>query len=223
MQRILDVRIVRWYFKLAYVAGSWVVGYVIQSRLELVHVPVIALYVLGSAITLVSIIIGARIFRGRDELLVTPRPWWKMTARRPLSWVLGILALLGGAGIVIQQLVGGLSTTAQLATSVINTVWYAAIAFLYLNSAVRLGRATARSAPVTEPGPYSVTAITEGVVRVLREYDLPASNDEALPIVRVLLTRGSVDRSDMPAALAGEATLAALLRDLNASKGARQS
>ena len=222
MQRILDVRIVRWYFKLAYVAGSWVVGYVIQSLLELAHVPVIALYILGSAITLVSIIIGARIFRGRDELLVTPRPWWKMTARRPLSWVLGILALLGVVGIVVPQLVGRLSTPAPLANSVISALGSAAIAFLYLNSAVRLGRATVRPAPITEPGPYSVTAITEGVVHVLREYDLPASNDEALPIVRALLTRGSVNRSDIPAALAGEATLAPLLRDLNASKGARQ-
>lgn len=223
MQRILDVRIVRWYFKLAYAAGVWAVGYLVQRLLELLPLPDVALNVLGSAFTLSGILVGARIFRGRDELLMTPRPRWKMTARRPLSWVLGILALLGVVGIVVPPFVGRLSTSAQFANSVITALWYAAIAFLYLNSAVRLGRAAVRPAPIAEPGPYSVTAITQGVVRVLRAYDLPASNDEALPIVRALLTRGSVDRSDIPAALAGEATLAALLRDLNASKGTRQS
>jgi hypothetical protein len=226
MQRILGARIVKWYFKLAYVAGVWLVGCLLQRLLELVDVPAAAVSLVGSVLSLSGILLGARVFRGRNELLVTPRPWWRMTARRPLSVVLGTLAVLGAASSVVV-LVAGAVGNARFARSLesitvpgalVNLLWYAVLAYLYLNSAVRSGEPTLVGPAPVVPGPRSTTAIVQEVARVLSEHGLPDTSGD---IVRALLTRGWVGRSDI-AADVPEATGEQLLRELNAVVEARR-
>lgn len=225
MQRVFDVRIVKWYFKLAYAAGVWVVGYLLQGLLEVVNVPAVAANIVGSALTLSGILLGARMFRGRTELLAAPRPWWRMTARRPLSVVLGVVSVLGAVSSVLVLVVrlSGYAPYARslerltVADAAVNVLWCASLAYLYLNSAIRSGeRAPVVPSPVS-PAPQSTAAIVQEVARVLNEHGLPDTSRE---IVRALMTRGSVSRSDV-AADVPEATAEQLLRDLNAVLAAR--
>ena len=234
MQRILDLRITKWYLKLAYVAALWLVGYVLQSLLELAQVPAAASNVVGSALSIGGILIGARIFRGRHELVLAPRPWWRMTARRPLSVALGILAVVcavASVGVLVRGTLGYGSEERSLERltlpgAVTNILWWAVLAYLYLNSASRIGgrpptRYAAASTPVV-PAPRSTAAIVQDVARVLQAHGL--SEQSPTEIVRTLLVRGSVGRSDISddGTLVTDAAWRELLRDLNATMPARR-
>ena len=93
MRRILDVRIVRWELKAAYVVAAYLVGFAIASLLRATELPDVVVGVVTSVVDLTAILLGARVFRGRGEAIEPPRRWWRMTARPTLSWVLGILFL----------------------------------------------------------------------------------------------------------------------------------
>ena len=156
VQRILDIRITRWYFKLLYVIGAWLVGIPAQGLLAALNAPALVSSLLLTAITLASVFVGARVFRGRGEPVAPRRPWWKMTARPLLSRVLGIISTLFLASILflaitatlgVDESVESLGSTPILDTT-INVVLMAVLAFLYLNSAIRLAKIPA---PVREP------------------------------------------------------------------------
>jgi hypothetical protein len=148
MQRILGVRIVRWYSKFLYVVGALLVGHAVDALLDALHTPGLVSGLLNAAVTLASVILGARLFRGRDEPVEPPRAWWRMTARPRLSRVLGIIAAIDSASIVlisISAALGGERSVQLLdrltyEEAAINAVLGAIIAFLYLNSAVRQGK-----------------------------------------------------------------------------------
>ena len=93
MRRILDVRIVRWELKAAYVVAAYLLGFAIASLLRATELPDVVVGVVTSVVDLTAILLGARVFRGRGEAIEPPRRWWRMTARPTLSWVLGILFL----------------------------------------------------------------------------------------------------------------------------------
>ena len=148
MRRLLDLRIVRWQTKLGYVAVVWFVGYPIAAVLAGVGAPPIVMtIVIGWLLNFLAILLGARIFRGVGEDIAPPRPWWQMTARPTLSRRLGkifvawaVLALpaivIGGLGIDP----GGNVTSVDFPGALGTFIFCAALAFLYLNSAVRLTR-----------------------------------------------------------------------------------
>ena len=147
MRRILDVRIVRWELKAAYVVAAYLVGFAIASLLRAVELPDVVVGLVTAAVDLTAILLGARVFRGRGEAVEPPRRWWRMTARPTLSWVLGILFLAlwiaGVLGVAFDTLgVGGAAPMAadDLALTIVVMIEYGMIAALYLNSAVRLQR-----------------------------------------------------------------------------------
>lgn len=148
MQRILDVRIVRWYWKLLYVAGAWLVGYAVNALLDALHAPGLVSALVNACVTLASIILGARLFRGRGEPVDPPRAWWRMTARPLLSRVLGVTAAIVSASLVFLFISAALGVERSvrslerltLAEAAIGAVLGAVIAFLYLNSAIRQGK-----------------------------------------------------------------------------------
>ena len=144
MQRILSIRIVKWYFKLLYAAGVWFAGYPVIAVVELTGAPSFVASAANTLVTLAGILLGARLFRGRGEPIARARPWWQMTARRSLSRALGLVALL----FVLSSLIGLLSAAFGVKRSIelvqplpeyILTAGFACVlAFLYLNSAARL-------------------------------------------------------------------------------------
>ena len=144
MQRILSIRIVKWYFKLLYAAGVWFAGYPVIALVELAGAPSFVASAANTLVTLAGILLGARLFRGREEPIAPARQWWQMTARRTLSRALGIVALLA----VLFSLIGLLSAALGVERSIelvqpvpefIITAGFACVlAFLYLNSAARL-------------------------------------------------------------------------------------
>lgn len=148
MRRILDFRIVRWEFKMLYVAVAWIAGVVIANALAALGVSAIVT-ALVNLITLAGpFALAVRIFRGQGEPVDPPREWWRMTAWPTLSRRLGIafvlVALLGLFSVAIT--LAGVTTSRLdgpmvLATTVSGTFESVLLAFLYLNSAVRLRRA----------------------------------------------------------------------------------
>lgn len=156
MQRVLDIRITRWYFKLLYVIGAWLVGFPAEGLLAAVNAPVQVESLLSAAITLASVLVGARLFRGRGEPVPPRRPWWKMTARPLLSRALGIIFVLFLASTLLFAITVALGVDESVAAlgrttildMTISGVLAATLAFLYLNSAVRLAK---MPAPVREP------------------------------------------------------------------------
>jgi hypothetical protein len=147
MRRILDVRIVRWELKAAYVVAAYLLGFAIGSLLRAAELADVIVGLVAAAIDLTAILLGARVFRGRGEAIEPPRRWWRMTARPTLSWVLGILFLAlwvaGVLGVASDTLgVGGAAPMAadDLALTIVVMMESGVIAALYLNSAVRLQR-----------------------------------------------------------------------------------
>ena len=147
MRRILDVRIVRWELKAAYVVAAYLLGFAIASLVRATELPDVVVGVVTSVVDLTAILLGARVFRGRGEAIESPRRWWRMTARPTLSWVLGILFLAlwiaGLLGVAFDTLgVGGAAPMAadDLALTIVVMIEYGVIGALYLNSAVRLQR-----------------------------------------------------------------------------------
>jgi len=156
MQRILDIRITRWYFKLLYAIGAWLVGFPTQGLLAALSAPALIGSLLNTVITFASIIVGARLFRGPGEPVAPRRPWWKMTARPLLSRVLGFLFVLFLASMLfiaitaafgVDESVRSLGRTTVFDTT-ISVLFAAVLAFLYLNSARRLAKTPA---PAREP------------------------------------------------------------------------
>lgn len=158
MRRILDVRIVRWEFKALYVVGVILLGWVIAGLLRMSDLAEIGIMLISAVIDFGVLLLGARIFRGRGEAVEPPRAWWRMTARPTLSRRLGILfvvvSLLNVAAIVFTA-TGVYAPVPELGGADVfvysfGIVEYAVIAYLYLNSAVRLKRL---GLPAKEPKP----------------------------------------------------------------------
>ena len=150
---MLAIRIVRWYLKLAYAVGAYLVAYVIGFPigwvLGTVGSPPLVLYVVSATMTIAGFMLGARIFRGRGEAVEPPRAWWRMTARPRLSERLGAVFVILTAVSAIGTIVAaarvplgrpGADDATGVADWVIATLLYGVLAYLYINSTVRLRR-----------------------------------------------------------------------------------
>ena len=91
----LNLRIVRWPFKLLYAVGAYVVSVTIVWGIFAASPTSAAALIIANVLDFVALLYGARVFRGRNEDIVPPQAWWRMTARRPLSLTFGILAIVG--------------------------------------------------------------------------------------------------------------------------------
>ena len=154
MQRILGIRITAWYVKLAYIIGVSLTWLPILALMNAAGTPRLAESVANAILTLGGILLGARLFRGRGELIAPPRPWWRMTSRPRLSRIVGGLAVAGVVSSLSLFVTAALGLDTQtlerltIGDTITVAILYAVIAFLYLNSAVRLTRLPA---PSSEP------------------------------------------------------------------------
>lgn len=156
MRALLNVRIVRWPMKLLYVIGAYIAGLLIVNLIGFTPIPFVALEVLTYILEVGAVLYGARVFRSWNENVQAPRPWWRMTARRPLSIILGSISVLLTVvvGTAVGQALGvvlSASHTAHaltaansvLRTSAVAVFVYATLAFFYANSALRMSKKTA--------------------------------------------------------------------------------
>jgi hypothetical protein len=99
--------------------------------------------ILRSATAFILVVLGARLFRGRDEDPIPPRPWWRMTGGVQSGIVVGslfaLVAITSGAGYVGLSL----STltergTTNLPALLVNTILAAILAYLFFRSSRRL-------------------------------------------------------------------------------------
>ena len=142
MRRILDLRIVRWQFKLVYAVGAYFAVFAIGSLIGAVGAvgaPEFVVVPLTFVLDLAAVLLGARIFRGSGEAVEPARAWWRMTARPPLSRNLGVILLVFTVMSVIS-LAFQFGAGEGRAIGVVASIQAAVFAALYLNSAIRLTR-----------------------------------------------------------------------------------
>ncbi|MBT2518414.1 hypothetical protein J7E29_13285 [Streptomyces sp. ISL-90] len=158
MRRVLDIRTVRWEFKALYVVGVILLGWVIAGLLRMSGLAGIGVVLISAVIDFGVLLLGARIFRGRGEAVEPPRAWWRMTARPAWSRRLGILFVvlsLCNVATVVFTATGVSAPVPDLGGADVFVysfaiVEYAVVAYLYLNSAIRLKRL---GVPAREPKP----------------------------------------------------------------------
>lgn len=142
MRRILDLRIVRWELKLLYVAAAYGILYPIRALLFAAGVVPFLVSLVDAVVTIGLFLLGARVFRGAGEPVAPPRAWWRMTAWPVLSRNLGIIFAFGALSVIVYAVRLAQTDVAwySLVDTIISIVPIAVIAFLYLNSAVRMKR-----------------------------------------------------------------------------------
>ncbi|SIN68796.1 hypothetical protein [Agromyces cerinus] len=147
MGRAPAFRIVRWELKVLYIVVAWIVAYAFTDLLRALGTPAVALEVVNTLVNLAAFAFAVRIFRGQDEPIDPPRAWWRMTAWPTLSRRLGILfAVFAASGLIFIVLevagvdVGTAAVPYGVTGSITMTLQFALLAFLYLNSAVRMAR-----------------------------------------------------------------------------------
>ena len=121
----------RW--KAVYIVGGFMLTLALFSLVNLLSFEWVS-GVLDAMIQFAWIYLGTRIFRGKSELLVAPRPLWRMTAEPSAGLVLGVLWLfLLGSSVTFFF-------DGHLTLAVTGTAEYLLLAYLYLGSSVRLLR-----------------------------------------------------------------------------------
>ncbi|QIZ98483.1 MULTISPECIES: hypothetical protein [unclassified Leifsonia] len=103
----------------------------------------LAWVVFSTVADLALYLVGARIFRGADELRDPPRPWWRMTARAKLSRRLGILfgflTVMTSLSLFVGNSRHPLTETAT-ASAVAGAIEFLVLTVLYVTSGRRLKR-----------------------------------------------------------------------------------
>jgi hypothetical protein len=147
MKRLLQVRITKWYFKLLYILGVYLFFILVELAIGVVRVPLIVFSVIYPPLLLAVFLLGARLFRVKEEQLEPARPWWRMTGRPALGWVLGVYFAAASVFIAVSLIAyfAGVENVAAVVRSAPvrttgTTIVTAILTFLYVNSSVRLAR-----------------------------------------------------------------------------------
>ncbi|MEY9952153.1 hypothetical protein [Leifsonia sp. EB34] len=109
------------------------VGWRLLTQLAQLAAPVTVVTVVSNVLWPIAIIALARSFRGEDEPVQPPRPWWRLTARPRVGW------FIGGIYVLIELLAFFLPVRTdrypETASSVVFGLFLAAA---FLNSSIRL-------------------------------------------------------------------------------------
>lgn len=138
---MLRIRQTRW--KIAYVVAS----NILLALNGLYVVPLLpwpAGWVIGNALTILFVFVGARSFRGVGEPLTPPRARWRMTSRPLSGFVVGSLFVLSSAANVYSAISMPTNLTFNY---VADAVVGGALAFLFLRSSVRMQRVPPETVP----------------------------------------------------------------------------
>jgi len=157
MKAILQLRITKWYFKLTYIVVAYLVGLGLHIALKSADGLHVIMSIVDFLVTLAQFLLGARLFRGRGEPVEPPRAWWRMTAWAPLSRVLSIyfvlVALIAPINLLQAAFGDHLAVASvgptKIAEFISDGLSNATLAFLYVNSAIRLRKVRK---PVREQG-----------------------------------------------------------------------
>ncbi|AMM20102.1 hypothetical protein AX769_07895 [Frondihabitans sp. PAMC 28766] len=159
-QRLFSVRIQRWPLKLAYIVVVYFgVGDGVGFGLRWLRTPELVVQIITGLLHLALLLYAARIFRGRYEEVEPPRLWWQMTARAKLSRRLGILASFGVLFAIVAFVVSFFVPPRDSVSDGIALVDDAIRAYLYLGSAVRLGRRERLLEPEVWAASYGSTIV----------------------------------------------------------------
>jgi hypothetical protein len=135
----------------------YVLAYVLTSML-IAMVGDGVLWQLSIALDLAVLLVGIRIFRGRDEPIPPRRAWWRASGRPTASFV--IAGLIAASTVVNLTL--GLSGDPDFSYTLaenIATLWFGAFGVaLYLNSGIQLRRALAAEHEEVLRRPWSSNA-----------------------------------------------------------------
>lgn len=135
-----QLRITRWYWKLLYVGVSLIIIYLVGAIGDSTHAGDGLRGILRAVAVFALTLIGARLFRGRDEDVAPPRPWWRMTGR----WLAGFLIAVPWLVITIGSIGVGLGAAGKLANADTASAGAALglaagiLFLLYLDSSIRL-------------------------------------------------------------------------------------
>lgn len=148
------------------IVGGWCAGFVLVSFCVLAGYLYLTEYIapafidpLAAEFGSLALIAGfwtccARLFRGDGEPVRPPRPWWKMTHRSPASWFFAVV--IGGTFVwnVVLVATGSVirpgDSLGWILLVALRLVAGAALASLFVNSAIRLGRENVPENPTGE-------------------------------------------------------------------------
>jgi hypothetical protein len=134
------LRITSVWVKLAYVVlwygfGVVLVNVVLSGVADIIVV--LALLAWDTAV----LILGVRVFRGRNEAVDPPRPWWRMTGGSRSAIALGSLGVLNAA-LTLPLYV------ALPSPWILSMCWYLVVGALYLHAGIRMRRTRATATPI---------------------------------------------------------------------------
>jgi hypothetical protein len=134
------LRITSVWVKLAYVVLWYGFGVVLANVVLSGVADIIVVLALLAWDTAV-LILGVRIFRGRNEAVDPPRPWWRMTGGSRSAIALGSLGVLNAA-LTLPLYV------ALPSPWILSMCWYLVVGALYLHAGIRMRRTRATAAPI---------------------------------------------------------------------------
>ncbi len=132
------VRIRSTWLKVAYVVTYILVSVTIGRAMFVIDAPSILVTLVGNGVLVGAIVVGARVFRVREEDPIPPRPWWQLTGRPQAGFVIAGLLVLADIYVWVYEVAVG--TPVDIPASVLNSAFTIAIATLYVRSSVLLRR-----------------------------------------------------------------------------------
>ena len=96
--------------------------------------------IIGNLIWVAFLVFAVRVFRGADENIAAPRPWWKMTARPTAGFVLGALSAASVATYMVRILSRRTTGNLDFWDALSNSILFAGIAVAYTYSSIRSRR-----------------------------------------------------------------------------------
>lgn len=155
-------RITTWQGKLTYVVAGWLVTVAVNRVIATVDGYSVTSEIIATVLAVSLFLVGARLFRGANELRDPPRPWWRMTAGAKLSRRLGILFIVmfglmtfGAPSLLIPRAPGRPPVTPlDVFSAIMSVLMYATLAVFYVTSGRRLRRleGPAPKHPTAPPG-----------------------------------------------------------------------
>ena len=82
------------------------------------------------------VLVGVRLFRGKDEDKVVPRAWWRFTSRPTTGFLFGTVLTVG----TFIEAGGFLAHTTPVPVGIVAVLVSAFLAIAYFHSAVRLAK-----------------------------------------------------------------------------------
>ena len=128
------LRLVQKRWKAAYIAGCLALQLLMARALTFADVELLTTIVVN-LIFLAWVLFGTRIFRGQQELLLVPRPWWRRTSKPVAGFVLSAY-LIGAIAVRISLLVQGQNPVIWSVGAATDLI----LAVLFFFSSVRLLR-----------------------------------------------------------------------------------